>query len=400
MRVLHVISSLNSRAGGTFTAVRDIAIAQANSGLDVSVCTTYRTLEELLDLEKLRILFLNSGITLYTFKAVSPLLFSLKLYKWLSGRRDFDCLHIHGLYRLPTAIAAHFAFKNKIPYLMTPHGSLVPFLYKQSRYGSWGLRLKRLYERVLENHNLDRASVIHFTSHEEALDAGALNIKAPFVVLPIGIDWHSYESLPQFGGFRQRAKLDSDTPLILFLGRVDFKKGIDLLIHSFAQVLREIPKARLAIVGPDSSGYLQKVHLWCNELNIDNEVIFINHLEPAQVKEAYVDANVFILPSYNENFGITVIEAMACKCPVIISDQVNIWREIQNGSAGIVIQLSVDDLTKAVIKMLNHPEEAQIMGISGRILAKDQYDWNSIVARYTELYVSMVDGSFNKKMAG
>lgn len=400
MRVLHVISSLNSRAGGTFTAVRDIAIAQANSGLDVSVCTTYRTLEELLDLEKLRILFLNSGITLYTFKAVSPLLFSLKLYKWLKGRINFDCFHIHGLYRLPTAIAAHFAFKNKIPYLMTPHGSLVPFLYKQSRYGSWGLRLKRLYERVLENHNLDRASVIHFTSHEEALDAGALNIKAPFVVLPIGIDWHSYESLPQFGGFRQRAKLDSDTPLILFLGRVDFKKGIDLLIHSFAQVLREIPKARLAIVGPDSSGYLQKVHLWCNELNIDNEVIFINHLEPAQVKEAYVDANVFILPSYNENFGITVIEAMACKCPVIISDQVNIWREIQNGSAGIIIQLSVNKLTKAVTKILNDPEEAQIMGISGRILAKDQYDWNSIVARYTELYVSMVDGSFNKKMAG
>ena len=400
MKVLHVISNLNSRAGGTFTAVRDIAIAQANNGLNVSVCTTYRSVDELLDLEKLRILFLGSRIRLYTFRAVSPMLFSWKLYKWLNGSVDFDCLHIHGLYRLPTSIAAHFSFKNKIPYLMTPHGSLVPFLYKQSRYGYWGLRLKRLYECVLEKHNLDHASVIHFTSHEEALDAGALNIKAPFVVLPIGIDWHSYETLPQFGGFRQRAKIDSDTPLILFLGRVDFKKGIDLLVHSFAQVLREIPRARLAIVGPDSSGYLHKVHMWCKELNIYNEVIFINHLEPAQVKEAYVDANVFILPSYNENFGITVIEAMACKCPVIISDQVNIWREIQNGSAGIIIQLSVDKLTKAVTKILNDPEEAQIMGISGRILAKDQYDWNSIVARFTELYISIVDGSFNKKMAG
>lgn len=400
MRVLHVISSLNSRAGGTFTAVRDIAIAQANSGLDVSVCTTYRGVDELLDLEKLRILFLSSGIALYTFKAVSPMLASWKLYKWLNGRRDFDCFHIHGLYRLPTAIAAYLSYKNQIPYLMTPHGSLAPFLYKQSRYGYWGLRLKRLYERVLEKHNLDRASAIHFTSHEEALDAGVLNIKAPFVVLPIGIDWHSYESLPQFGSFRQQAKLDSNTPLILFLGRVDFKKGIDLLVHSFAQVLKEIPQARLAIVGPDSSGYLQKVHMWCKELKIEKEVIFINHLEPSQVKEAYVDANVFILPSYNENFGITVIEAMACKCPVIISDQVNIWREIQNGSAGIIIQLSVDRLTKAVMKILNDPEEAKSMGLSGRILARDQYDWNSIVARFAELYVSIIDGSIIKKMAG
>ena len=400
MRVLHVISNLNSKAGGTFTAVRDIAIAQAKSGLYVSVCTTYRGVDEFLDLEKLRILFLNSGIALYTFKAVSPMLVSWKLYKWLNGRRDFDCLHLHGLYRLPTSIAAYFAYKNKIPYLMTPHGSLVPFLYKQSRYGYWGLRLKRLYEYILEKHNLDRASAIHFTSHEEALDAGVLNIKAPFVVLPIGIDWQSYESLPQFGSFRQLAKLDSDTPLILFLGRVDFKKGIDLLVHSFAQVLKKIPRARLAIVGPDSSGYLQKVHMWCKELNIYREVIFINHLEPAKVKEAYVDANVFILPSYNENFGITVIEAMACKCPVIISDQVNIWREIQNGSAGIVIQLNVDRLTKAVMKILNHPEEAKSMGASGRILARDQYDWNSIVARFAELYVSMIDDSINKKIAG
>lgn len=399
MRVLHVISTLNARVGGTFTAVRDIAFAQARNGLCVTVCSVFCSPAERADLEKLQIEFMKQGVQLYFFKAVTSIRISWGLYKWLKNGLDFDFLHIHGLYRLPTTIAVNWARKTNVPYVVTPHGSLVKFLYKQSRYGYWGLKLKRIYEFFLEMPNLNNASVVHFTSEEEAAEAQALKIIAPYVVLPIGINLRLFRSLPEFGNFRKFVGVDCDTPLVLFLGRVDFKKGLDLLVKSFAKVVSQLPEARLVIVGPDSSGYLEKVHLWCNELNIKQKVIFIDYLDLVRVKEAYVDANVFVLPSYNENFGLTVIEAMACKCPVIISDQVNIWREIHDGHAGLVVQLNIDELANAMVNILNNPVLAKNMGLLGHILVKNIYDWDKIIIRFTDLYHSVIsDFKVNKKV--
>ena len=129
--------------------------------------------------------------------------------------------------------------------------------------------------------------------------------------------------------FASELRLNDQTPLVLFLGRINFKKGLDLLVPAFGRVVQKHPDARLAVVGPDNEGYGLKVRRWCEEQGIQDKVFFVDHLGFEKVKEAYVDADVFVLPSYTENFGLTVVEAMACGTPVVISDQVNIWREFR-----------------------------------------------------------------------
>jgi len=113
-----------------------------------------------------------------------------------------------------------------------------------------------------------------------------------------------------------------------------------------------------------------KVRQWCREQGIADKVIFVDHLGPEEVKQAYVDANVFVLPSYTENFGMTVVEAMACGCPVVISDQVNIWREIQEERAGLVVGLEPGNIANSICRVLLDKDEAGGMGRRGRVADK------------------------------
>lgn len=397
MRILHIIPSLSPRSGGPTTVVRALSHYQESSGLDVTVCTTNWGISlrgpkpsagyiEVQD---------NSVRFLY-FTYLTPLLMSPAMAKWIDKRLgDFDIVHIHGLYRFPVTYAAWRAQRAGVPYVISPHGSLDPFLYKQSRYN---LPLKRIYERLFDIPNLNHAAAIHYTAEEEAERAAFLGLRAKPVIVPIGIDWESYKQIPARGHFRRRLGLDVHTPLVLFLGRINFKKGLDLLVPAFSHVVHQRPGARLAIVGPDNEDYGSKVKLWCREQGIEDKVFFVDHLGPEEVKQAYVDADVFVLPSYTENFGMTVVEAMACGCPVVISDQVNIWREIQQERAGLVVTLHPLELAEAVCHVLAHKEEAKAMGARGRKAAEIRYAWHRIVDQLTQIYRGLIEEAASKRL--
>jgi len=320
---------------------------------------------------------------------------SPKLAGWINRNIScYDIVHIHGLYRFPTTYAAWRARRAQVPYVVSPHGCLDPFLYKQSRYS---LVLKRMYERLLEFPNLNHAAAIHYTAEEEKDRAASLKLGAKTVIVPNGIDWDCFQELPPKGGFRRRAGIAGDVPLVLFLGRINFKKGLDLLVSAFRLVLDKTPEARLAVVGPDNEGYGSKVRLWCAEKGMSNEVVFIDHLEFEAVKEAYVDADVFVLSSYTENFGMTVVEAMACSCPVVISDQVNIWREIKEAGAGLVVGLDADELATAIRRVLSNKDEAVAMGRRGRKVAAERYAWPQIVEQLTQAYQELIDEAARRR---
>jgi glycosyltransferase involved in cell wall biosynthesis len=388
MKILHVISNLAFRSGGPSTVIRQLAEYQAKAGLDITVCTTrwgisYKE-------ENFR-QGLENRISLYFFDFLSPMLISVSMAQWFAQHiNSFDCVHIHGLYRFPVIYAAWLARKKCIPYIIRPHGSLDPFLYRQSRYGNVGLPLKRMCERLFDFPNLNAASAIQYTACEEADRAAFLKLRAPAVIVPNGIDWEQYATLPTRGAFRQRIGLGKEVPLILFLGRINFKKGLDLLIPSFAQIIKKIPSAILVIVGPDNEGYGRRVRKWCQEQDIQDKVVFVDYLEPARVIEAYVDADVFVLPSYTENFGMTVAEAMACRCPVVISDQVNIWKEIKECGAGAVAALDPEKFSEAVIGVLRDSDAARIMGERGRMLVHEKFTWSTIVKKLTAVYASVM----------
>ena len=398
LKILHVIESLDVTRGGPVSVLRGLARAQALAGHRVAVYTT----RDHTDTPNNDGFPQTIGVTVSCFPVSNrAMLFSPALYRRLrTGVIDFDIIHIHGLYRFPVTYAAWCARKAEVPYIMRPHGALDPFLYRQSRYGKWALPLKRMYERLFDMPNLNCASAIHYTAKEEMERTAFLKLRAPAVVIPNGIDWGAYTPLPKSGAFRRRIGLEAQTPLVLFLGRINFKKGLDLLVPSFARVLEKFPDVRLAIVGPDNEGYGLKVRQWCREQGVADKVIFVDYLGPEEVKQAYVDADVFVLPSYTENFGMTVVEAMACGCPVVISDQVNIWREVQEEEAGLVVGLDPPKIANAICRVLSDKEAAGEMGRRGRVAAQRRYSWPRIVDQMTQVYREVIEEAAAKRRLG
>ncbi len=331
----------------------------------------------------------RDGISIWQFPVqFRPLLLSIQLWRWLRSKiMFFDIVHIHGLYRFPVSSAAWWARRRRVPYVITPHGALDPFLYRQSQYS---VSLKRIYEHLFDIPNLNHAAAVHYTAEDEAERAAFLKLRTQTVVVPNGIDWESYRRYPPMGSFRRQIKLHESTPLILFLGRINFKKGLDLLVSAFGRVVQKHPTARLAIVGPDNEGYGLKVRRWCNEQGLQDKVFFVDHLGLEKVKEAYVDADVFVLPSHTENFGLTVIEAMACGTPVVISDQVNIWRRIQEARAGIVVCLDPCAVADAICMVLDDKRAAGEMGARGRIAAEKIYAWPGIIKQFNQVYRELI----------
>lgn len=378
MKILHVIQNIDTKYGGPASVIIGMNLAQNNIKHSTEIWTLkYKKQEQ--NHSNIKINYYNAYFT--------PILFSFDLYNKLIRRiHEFDIIHIHGLYRFPVSVAAWQSRKANVPYIITPHGALDPFLYKQSRFGKWAVPLKRLYERLIDIPNLNHASAIHYTSRDEAKRSAFCGLKARPVIIPNGIDWSSFENLPAKGSFRNRIRLNENTPLVLFLGRINFVKGLDLLIPAFSQVLKEKPRARLALVGPDNEGYGRKVRQWCRELGIEDKVFFVDHLGPDEVRQAYVDADVFVLPSYTESFGMTVVEAMASACPVIISEKVNIWREVQADKAGLVTGLEPLLIADAICHLLTNKKEAEFMGLRGRRSAKERYNWPRIVEQLTQVY--------------
>lgn len=355
----------------------------------MTVCTTDcgTTLNEKLPTEHFQTLY-PDDIDLKVFSGTfSPLLVSPGLAKWLWRKiNTFDIVHIHGLYRFPATYAAYQAHKQNVPYVIRPHGALDPYLYDKSSRSVW---LKRLYERWFDLPNLEGAGAIHYTTEEERKRASFLNLQAPSFIIPNGIEWSRFESLPERGAFR-KAQGYGDEPLVLFLGRLHFKKGLDLLIPAFATVRHRFPQATLAIVGPENDDYGQQVRGWVTEHGLNEAVHFVDHLDGPDVLQAYVDADVFVLPSYTENFGMTVVEAMACGLPVVISDQVNIHSEVATLGGGLVTRCDADEVAGAVIGLLDDENRRRTMGQAGRQAAQAQYTWPAIAEALTHEYETVI----------
>ncbi len=386
MKVLHVIVSLASRYGGPVTVLKDLVKAQKISGLDVTIYTTnmdypkgfYCTPGE-------RTLDATSDATVVFHKVdFSALAYSHSLaHRIKTQASSYDVIHIHGLYRFPPTYTAYQARKQGVPYIIMPHGSLDPYLYKRSTRGS--VLLKRIYERVFDIPNLNHAGAIHYTAEEERKRASFLGLRAPSFVIPNGIDWGHFEKLPERGAVRTKLGIGGE-PVVLFLGRLHFKKGLDLLIPAFDRVQQHYPGATLLIVGPDNDNYGVQVRSWVHARGLDSSVQFVGHLDKSDVIQAYVDADVFVLPSYTENFGMTVVEAMACELPVVISDQVNIHTEVAESGGGVVTHCDAKELADALLEVLGNADMRRTMGQAGRRLVKAYYTCPAIVDALTREY--------------
>ncbi|MDD4933208.1 MAG: glycosyltransferase [Methylacidiphilaceae bacterium] len=388
MDILVVTASLSSRWGGTTPACLHMCRELARRGNRVVVYTTNADVGGRLSSIPEQGEADGDGFLIRYFPVCSRSLILAHAYLYSAplGRalaeaiRRFDLVYVFSLYRYPSSAACWAARRAAIPYVVNPHGSLDPFLYRRKRWR------KAISEALVERPNLDHAAAIHFTSQEEADLTRPLNLRAPPLVVPLGLPLEEYQPLPK--GSSRTLPLPEGSKILLFFGRINFKKGLDLLVKAFAEIAPRMPEVMLVIAGPDNEGYGARVQGWLREAGLENRALFPGMVLGEKKRALLSGSDLFVLPSYTENFGIAVAEAMAMGLPVVISDKVNIWQEVRKAGAGLVVPCDAGKLAEACLQLLRDAQSRRAMGERGRKLVEAQFS----LERTTE----MLEASFRR----
>ncbi len=288
----------------------------------------------------------------------------------------FDVVHAHSVFLWPTTAAAAAARRFRVPYVISPRGMLVPELIRRK-----SSLIKRSWIRLFERRNLAGAAAIHVTAEleEEGIQDLGLPVRR-YANIPIGVD------LPACVDETARAPTDDvPRPIILFLGRISWKKGLDRLLPAVARV----PGAQLVIVGNDDEGYLPQLRELAVECGIADRMHVVGPLDDHLKWKAFAAADVFVLPSYSENFGIAALEAMAAGVPVVLTPEVGLADVVAETGAGIVVEGDPEKIGAAIARLLADAQLRRRMGEAGRDAAAERFSWDAIAERMEELYLDV-----------
>ena len=281
--------------------------------------------------------------------------------------KRFDVIHLHNCYTFQNIVIHYYARRYHIPYILQSHGSVASYFQKGMPKrifdALWGKRILR-----------DASKLIAVTAIEAETYQGMGVDKGKIEIIPHGVDFSEFEDLPLRGEFRKRYGFDEKEKLILFLGRIDRLKGLDLLVKVFADLSGELADTKLIIVGPDD-GYLPKLERLIKRLEIEPKVLLTGPLYGREKLQAYVDADIYVLPSSFEIFGITVLEALACGTPVIVTDRCGVTDWLKN-NWGHVIQLDKNQMKEAILKTLNSKNTSR--EDDGRAFVKEHFNWQKV----------------------
>jgi glycosyltransferase involved in cell wall biosynthesis len=322
--------------------------------------------------------------------------FSVSMWKMVRTHiTEYDVVHIHSIWNFPVALAAYYCRKHGIPYVITPRGMLYPYTIKMF---AWR---KLPYYWLIAKRDVQGAALVHYTTEDEANKCHSfLKLKNSFIVIPNGIDLVEYSNLPSHNDLRKRYKELEGKIVVLFLGRINGKKGFDILIEAFSQVYETEKRVHLLIVGADECGYLKTVisMVTKHKLNYadysgelipeagEYQVTYTGQLTGVRKLEAYSGSDIFVLSSYSENFGNTVIEAQVCGLPVVVSDQTGASELIKKWDTGLIVQTDAQSISKALKTMVSNPESAKNMGSRGKAFVLKQLSWGGIAHQMSMEY--------------
>jgi glycosyltransferase involved in cell wall biosynthesis len=384
LRILHVVPSYFPavRYGGPIRSVHGLAVALSRRGHDVHVYTTNVDGPDDLDVPTDRAVLLD-GVAVHYFPV--PALRRLYWAPALATRMrtaidEFDVVHLHSVFLWPTWAAARIAAAAGVPYIMTPRGMLIRDLIR--RKSPW---VKTAWLQLFERGSLARAAGVHVTAELEAAELRSLGLRIPEIFcIPNGVEFPSELSAMAAGPL---SALPSRFGL--FLGRISWKKGLDRLITAWQRV----PDLPLVIAGNDDEGYQPKLQALAQTLGIAGRVHFVGPVSDTDKWALYAAAELFVLPSYSENFGNVVAEAMAMGCPVIVTPEVGIAALVAQAEAGIVCSGNPPQLAAAITALIEDGAERCACGRRGRELARSQLSWSGVAAQIEKLYLQLATPS-------
>ncbi|CAN8139490.1 Transferase [uncultured Thiomicrorhabdus sp.] len=334
MKILHVISSLSLEGGGPAQGVRNLTSYYAEQGVSATVLCLDDPEDNLGNTEHLEVVTLGKGKGVFAYHS--------GMVNWIKlNVEQFDAVVVHGLWQYP-GLAVLKALKNSsIPYYVFPHGMLDPWfkhtypLKHLKKYVFWFLGQYPV---------LKHAKSVLFTCEEEKLLAreSFWPYQVREVVVNYGTTLTEIAKTAKPDDFYELYPELQEKRLFLFLSRIHEKKGCDLLIEAFAEFARQDADLHLVIAGPDQTGWQADLEMLATDLGIADRITWTGMLKDEKKWGAIKAAEVFVLPSHQENFGIAVAEALAVGTPVLISNKVNIWLEIEEMNAGLVADDSLE----------------------------------------------------------
>jgi glycosyltransferase involved in cell wall biosynthesis len=391
IRVLHVTPYYEPAHiyGGPTYSVPLLCKALARAGMDVTVLTTDANGADSLDVP-LATPVERDGVTVWYFPLTRPrsIFRSPALGK---ACRDLvpenDIVHITGVWTYPSWVASRASCRADKPYVVSPRGMLMPW---ELQHKGWK---KRPIFRLSEYPRLQRSAAIHCTAPDEVRAMTELGLGELSFLLPNALDLQEFKSLPERGRFRARFGIDPDGFLMLFVGRLHPKKGIDLTLQAFERLATDHPKLNLALVGPDEHDYAASIPSWAREHGLSTRVHLTGQLVGADRLSAYADADLLVQLSVSENFGMSVAEAMAASIPVVVTEGVGISYWIMDQSAGIVVQHDVESASSAIHSLLMDPTTRVTMGANGRRLVEREFSPDEVGGKMARAYDTLLGTS-------
>lgn len=370
MRILHVVPTYLPavRYGGTIQSVHGLCRALASGGHEVTVLTTNAdgagespvALDHPMPLDGVSVRYFPSRLLRRLFVS-TPMARALP-----DAVAAADIVHVHSAFLWPPLAAARAAHRAGIPYVYSPRGMLVRDLI--ARRSAWA---KRAWIALFERRTVAEAAAAHCTSGLERQELLALGLEPrATIIVPNGVD------LPDAAP----AAVRGDT--ILYLGRINWKKGLDRLIEA----MREIPRGQLVIAGNDEEDLAPRLGALAAKLGLADRVAFPGFVEGAAKSALLASAAVVVLPSVSENFGNAVLEAMAHGCPVVVTPGVGLADAVRRSGAGIVADADPAALAKAIRTFVDDPAAQAAAGQAAATLARGQYGWDRVAAQMAAHY--------------
>jgi glycosyltransferase involved in cell wall biosynthesis len=386
MRILQVISSFPPAYsyGGPLKFAFELSKELVKKNHDVTVYTTdvfdsnsrlkYNTNPEIMDgIQVYRFRNISNALCRIHFSCAPTMFFSLK-----NKIRDFDIIHLHEYRSFQAMCVQYWAKKYHIPYIVQAHGAVLPFFEKQN--------LKKIYDFVGGRKVLENAATCVALTNTESDQYISMGVsKNKIAIIPNGIENSQYSDLPPRGQFRSKYHIFENERIILSLGRIHKIKGIDLLVAAFSQLCNQTNNVKLVIAGPDG-GSLAQIQQQVRELHLENNVIFTGPLYGNDKIEAYIDADVFVLPSRHEAFPMTVLEAWACGTPVIATNNCCISDIIRYTDDNIIVEFDPVHMKEKILELLNNDEKRKEIGKKGKKLVRDNFDITQIVQKVEGVY--------------
>lgn len=380
MKILTFITSLSPEAGGPSRCVPLLACGLAEAGVEVTLLTqrTHEMNTHALEESTVHLRVLEQG-------------FNEKEVEQLLVQERYDLIQGQGIWSPSYHRLRKLASKHRIPYITTPHGMLEPWSLAQK---SWK---KRLALWLYQMEDLRRSACIFTTAELEARHVRALGVNVPISVIPNGID---------FGGYPCRT---SDTPVkkqVLFLSRIHKKKGIELLLAAWQKIIADFPTWQLRIVGNGEPGYIKSLQGQITAMRLAESTQILPPAFGEEKVKLYNESALFVLPSYSENFGMVVAEALASGVPVItttdtpwtlLNGRVSSMGASSPAQLGWCVDLSVENLTLALREALSmNSADLFAMGQAGSRFVATHFDYRAVAARVKELYEWILSPSHPK----